>query len=82
MIDDFEAVMMKMEEIHNNWPLLRFCQVIELATDSIRDNYSLSDDDLITVLDKLSEELTDSDVIEWYDKATIKALRGFRKDTT
>ncbi len=56
MIDDFETVMGKMEEIHNQWPSLRFCQVIELATDAIPDNFNLTDDDLITALDGYLKE--------------------------
>ena len=56
MIDDFETVMGRMEKIHNHWPLLGFCQVIELATDAIIDNFNLTDDDLITALDEYIEE--------------------------
>ncbi len=52
MIDDFEAVMMKMEEIHSQFPALRFCQVIENALDGIEtDNFYLSDDDLLLALE-------------------------------
>ncbi len=54
MIDDFETVMMKMEEIHNRWPSLRFCQVIGNVIRG--DGYYMSDDDLITALDKCLEE--------------------------
>jgi len=56
MIDDFEAVMMKMEDIHNRWSSLRFCQVIELATDAIKDNFNLSDDALWLMLEKYERE--------------------------
>ena len=49
MIDDFEAVMMKMEEIHSQFPALRFCQVIGNA--SGEQNYYLFDDDLLTALE-------------------------------
>ena len=52
MIDDFEAVMMKMEEIHSQFSSLRFCQVIENALDGIEtDNFYLSDDDLLLALE-------------------------------
>ncbi len=52
MIDDFEAVMMKMEEIHNQLGSLRFCQVIENALDGIEtDNFYLSDDGLLLALE-------------------------------
>ena len=54
MIDDFETVMMKMEEIHNRWPSLRFCQVIGNVIRG--DGYYMYDDDLITALDKYLEE--------------------------
>ena len=53
MIDDFEAVMMKLEEIHNQFPALRFCQVIGNA--SGENNYYLSDDDLLTALETYLE---------------------------
>lgn len=56
MIDDYEAVMMKMEEIHSRWPSLRFCQVIENALgNSGKRNYYISDDNLITLLDHYVE---------------------------
>lgn len=56
MIDDFEAVMMKMEEIHSRQPLLRFCQVIESALGNMgKREYYISDDILITALDEYME---------------------------
>ena len=56
MIDDFEAVMMKMEEIHSQWPSLRFCQVIELATDAVKNNFNLMDCALMIMLDEYIKE--------------------------
>ncbi len=53
MVDDFEAVMMKMEEIHNQFPALRFCEVIGNA--SGEQNYYLPDDDLLTALETYLE---------------------------
>ncbi len=53
MIDDFEAVMMKMEEIHNQFPALRFCQVIGNASGD--HTYYLHDDDLLTALETYLE---------------------------
>lgn len=54
MIDDFETVMMKMEEIHNQWPSLRFCQVIGNVVRG--DAYYITDDVLITALDNYLEK--------------------------
>ena len=53
-MDDFEAVMMKMEEIHNQFPALRFCEVIGNA--SGEQNYYLSDDHLLTALETYLEK--------------------------
>ena len=49
MIDDFEAIMMKMEEIHNQLPALRFCQVI--GNVSGEGSYYLPDNELLTALE-------------------------------
>lgn len=56
MIDSFETIMMKMEKIHNHWPSLRFGQVVEIVTDAVKDNFNLTDDALIIMLDKFLEE--------------------------
>ncbi len=48
MIDDFEAVMMKLEEIHSQFPALRVCQVIENASGD--QNYYLTDNNLLKAL--------------------------------
>ena len=76
MRDDFETVMGKMGEIHNLWPLLRFCQVIELATATITDNFNLTDDDLITALDERMIEMPASKK----DFATTTTIAGILKE--
>ncbi len=53
MIDDFEAVMTKMGEIHNQFPALRFCQMIGNASGD--HTYYLHDDDLLTALETYLE---------------------------
>ncbi|KKN32340.1 hypothetical protein LCGC14_0814890 [marine sediment metagenome] len=49
MIDDFEAVMKKMEEIHSRWPSLRFCQVIDNVYPGSK--YYIADTNLLTALE-------------------------------
>ena len=53
MIDDFEAVIKKMEETHRQLPSLRFCQVIGNAAGD--HTYYLHNDDLLTALDEYLE---------------------------
>jgi len=49
MIDDFEAVIKKMEETHRQLPSLRFCQVI--GNVSGEGSYYLPDNELLTALE-------------------------------
>ena len=53
MIDDFETVMMKMEEIHNQFPALRFCQVIGNVMGE--GSYYLPDNELLSALETYLE---------------------------
>ena len=56
MIDDFEEILWKMQEIHQHWPSLRFGQVIENAADAVKNLYNLTDDGLLIMLEKYLEE--------------------------
>ncbi len=53
MIDDFEAILGKMEEIHNQLPALRFCQVI--GNVSGEGSYYLPDNELLSALETYLE---------------------------
>ncbi len=53
MIDDFEAVMMKMEEIHSQFPALRFCQILGDAAGDYP--YYLYNDELLAALGEYLE---------------------------
>ena len=56
MIDDFEAVIKKMEETHRQLPSLRFCQILgNVVGDHI---YYFHNDDLLIALNEYLERET------------------------
>lgn len=56
MIEDFVRIIMIMEQAHLRWPSLRFCQIIELVSDAVKDNFNLSDAALLIMLEKYMEK--------------------------